>query len=276
MSENREKYFTTGEFARICNVPKHVLFHYDEIGLFKPSIVKENQYRYYSHHQYDTFTIITILKSIGMSLNDIKIYLETRTPQLLIDLLNDQEKVLDQKMKELKRAKDFIKTIRSTTSHALQIQVNDIYLQYFDEEYILCSDDIHHKNNKSFEAYNDEYVRFYNNLLDTMDKVGTILSIDELCKQNYNTFQCLYTRVRKNNHRNIRIMKAGYYIVAYHQGDYQTISEAYQRALSYARKHHIILGENAYEEYVLSDIAVQDENKFITTIYLETNEKHIE
>ena len=46
--------------------------------------------------------------------------------------------------------------------------------------------------------------------------------------------------------------------------------------LSYARKHHIILGENAYEEYVLSDIAVQDENKFITTIYLETNEKHIE
>ena len=65
MSENREKYFTTGEFARICNVPKHVLFHYDEIGLFKPSIVKENQYRYYSHHQYDTFTIITILKSIG-------------------------------------------------------------------------------------------------------------------------------------------------------------------------------------------------------------------
>ncbi len=134
MSENREKYFTTGEFARICNVPKHVLFHYDEIGLFKPSIVKENQYRYYSHHQYDTFTIITILKSIGMSLNDIKIYLETRTPQLLIDLLNDQEKVLDQKMKELKRAKDFIKTIRSTTSHALQIQVNDIYLQYFDED----------------------------------------------------------------------------------------------------------------------------------------------
>ncbi|MEG0685305.1 MAG: MerR family DNA-binding transcriptional regulator, partial [Coprobacillus sp.] len=48
MSKLREKYFTTGEFARICKVPKHVLFHYDEIGLFKPTIVKENQYRYYS------------------------------------------------------------------------------------------------------------------------------------------------------------------------------------------------------------------------------------
>lgn len=136
--------------------------------------------------------------------------------------------------------------------------------------------DINHKNNKSFETYNDEYVRFYNEHLDTMDKVGTILSINELCQENYNTFQCLYTRVRKNNHKNLRTMKAGNYIVAYHQGNYQTIHKAYQRALSYARKHHIILGENAYEEYVLSDIAVQNENEFITTIYLETKEKHIE
>ena len=76
-----------GEFSKLTNISVRMLHHYDEIGLFKPSIVKENQYRYYSHHQYDTFTIITILKSIGMSLNDIKIYLETRTPQLLIDLL---------------------------------------------------------------------------------------------------------------------------------------------------------------------------------------------
>ncbi|MCC5429110.1 MerR family DNA-binding transcriptional regulator, partial [Clostridium botulinum] len=34
----QEKYFTTGEFARMCNVEKHVLFHYDDIGLFRPAI----------------------------------------------------------------------------------------------------------------------------------------------------------------------------------------------------------------------------------------------
>ncbi len=37
----QEKYFTTGEFARMCNVEKHVLFHYDDIGLFRPAIIKK-------------------------------------------------------------------------------------------------------------------------------------------------------------------------------------------------------------------------------------------
>lgn len=30
--EATEKYLSTGEFARICGVEKHVLFHYEEIG----------------------------------------------------------------------------------------------------------------------------------------------------------------------------------------------------------------------------------------------------
>ena len=28
-----KKYLTAGQFAKICGVEKHVLFHYDEIGL---------------------------------------------------------------------------------------------------------------------------------------------------------------------------------------------------------------------------------------------------
>ena len=83
----KEKYFTTGEFAKICHVEKHVLFHYDEIGLFKPAVVKENGYRYYSYHQYDTFAVIRTLKRLGTSLRDIKIYLEQRDPCLFLELL---------------------------------------------------------------------------------------------------------------------------------------------------------------------------------------------
>ena len=71
MSENREKYFTTGEFARICNVPKHVLFHYDEIGLFKPSIVKENQYRYYNEEDLKKSQLIKSLRSLDFSIMEI-------------------------------------------------------------------------------------------------------------------------------------------------------------------------------------------------------------
>ncbi len=271
MKEKYEKYFTTGEFARICNVPKHVLFHYDQIGLFTPAIVKDNQYRYYSHHQYETFAIIMILKNIGMSLQDIKIYLEQRTPQMLIDLLNDKEKELDDQIKKLKHAKEFIKAIRSTTSKALKADVNDVSLEYMEEEILLCSDDVENATSKHFATYMEEYVNFYNNnYLATEDRVGAILSIANIKNKDYTNFQYLFTRTRKRNLKNIKIRKAGYYIVAYHKGPYDLAYNAYQRALEYAQKHEIPLGEMAYEEYILSDIAERHTENYITMIYLET------
>ena len=48
----KEKLLTCGTFAKICGIEKHVLFHYDEIDLFKPIYVNEKGYRYYSYHQY--------------------------------------------------------------------------------------------------------------------------------------------------------------------------------------------------------------------------------
>lgn len=270
MSKLREKYFTTGEFARICKVPKHVLFHYDEIGLFKPTIVKENQYRYYSYHQYETFEIITLLKNIGMSLQDIKIYLEKRTPEMLIHLLDEQEQLLTNNIKKLKAAKDFIKTIRFSTSQALTLDTENVFLEYMEEEILLCSDSPHNQKGKHFTSYMDEYVGFYNHYLETEDRVGTILSIDHIKTKNYQEFQYLFTRTKKKNAKNIKIKKAGYYLVTYFRGSYKDFHIGYQRLLRYADTHHIELGEMAYEEYLLSDIAEQNEDNYITMIYFET------
>lgn len=51
------KHLTTGEFAKICNVKKHTLFHYDDIGLLKPDYYDENGYRFYSYSQLNLFYI---------------------------------------------------------------------------------------------------------------------------------------------------------------------------------------------------------------------------
>ena len=44
-------YFTTGEFAKLCNVKKQTLFHYDIIGILNPAITGYKGYRYYSEMQ---------------------------------------------------------------------------------------------------------------------------------------------------------------------------------------------------------------------------------
>ena len=56
------QYFTTGEFAKLWGVKKQTLFHYDEIGIFKPAIKKPNGYRYYSYQQFEVFGVISVLR----------------------------------------------------------------------------------------------------------------------------------------------------------------------------------------------------------------------
>ncbi len=73
-------YFTISEFAKLCGVGKQTLYHYDKMGIFSPEIIKENNYRYYSYKQLEVFFAINILKEIGMSLKDIKKYLDKRNP----------------------------------------------------------------------------------------------------------------------------------------------------------------------------------------------------
>ena len=92
MSRESKKYLTTGEFASLCGVNKKTLFHYDNIKLFMPEKVLENGYRYYSNSQIEIFNVISALKEIGMSLSEIKTFIDNRTPDMLIALFEEQKR----------------------------------------------------------------------------------------------------------------------------------------------------------------------------------------
>lgn len=91
MSIDYDQYFTTSEFAKVCGVTKHTLFHYDEIGILKPEIVKENGYRYYSYKQFYTFDIIAVLKGTGTPLNEIKEYIQDQNTLHFLSMLKQKQ-----------------------------------------------------------------------------------------------------------------------------------------------------------------------------------------
>ena len=84
-------YMTTGELARIMGITKETLFHYDEIGLFCPQVVKENRYRYYSVDQIELLDTILLLKELGIPLKEIRSLLEKRTPEKVAHFLGERE-----------------------------------------------------------------------------------------------------------------------------------------------------------------------------------------
>ena len=50
---NRKNYlYSSGEFAKLTGVNKRTLHYYNEIGLFRPEIIGENGYHYYTCFQF--------------------------------------------------------------------------------------------------------------------------------------------------------------------------------------------------------------------------------
>lgn len=68
--------FKIGEFARIADVSGHLLRHYDDIGLFRPSYVDpQSGYRYYKMDQLPRLNRIIVLRDLGLTLEQITHYL---------------------------------------------------------------------------------------------------------------------------------------------------------------------------------------------------------
>ncbi|OPJ65269.1 MerR family transcriptional regulator [Clostridium oryzae] len=265
-----EKFFTTGEFAKMCNVEKHVLFHYDNIGLFKPAIINKNGYRYYSYDQYFTFCVILNLKSLGMSLKDIKIYLEHRNSSIFLKLLEEKSTQVAEEIKRFQDIQKTIDTMKLLTTEAMNSS-NNIYLKSLPAEIILRSDNIEDSSNKNFANFMQEYTRFCNNLgITIQESVGSIISVNSLRKKNFTGFSYLYIKSDSFLEGKTVIRKPGIYLCAYFKGNYDDISHMYTKMLNYANENNIVLGDYSFEEYLISDIAEKEQDNYVTKLMIET------
>ncbi len=103
MQKFEKYYYTTGEFAKLAKLHKKTLHYYDEIGLFRPSYVHENGYRYYSAAQFDRLALILTLRDLGVALKDIKAYLQCGDVALINQFLSAQEDAIAQQIQLLKQ-----------------------------------------------------------------------------------------------------------------------------------------------------------------------------
>jgi DNA-binding transcriptional MerR regulator len=110
--------FMAGEMARLHSISKQTLIYYDKIGLFQPDETDdETGYRYYALEQCQDLDVIICLKNFGMSLKEIKDYLQKTTTAERINLLEDKENSMRRRIEQISRAKKrLVNTISSLKS----------------------------------------------------------------------------------------------------------------------------------------------------------------
>lgn len=265
-------YFTTGEFAKLCNVSKHTLFHYDKIGLFSPELTDEKGYRYYSVSQYDVFDVISILKELGMPLKDIKEYLDNRSPDGLIDILKNQEKIIENKIWRLQKINTLVKNKIEVTEKALNINEDIIYHKEINEPvYYAASEEVIETYERAITIYIANLINLCNRLqiYSHYALIGTRRK-EDIYKGHYEKYYQFCIRVDKPYEQlQMHIKPAGHYIETYHFGGFDNIAKSYDRLLKYGIDNKLKFKGYFYEETILDELSVKGEAEYLIKISVQ-------
>lgn len=236
MSYVSNKYFSTGEFAKLFGVHKKTLFHYDEIGLFHPDKVLENGYRYYSAAQVELFDTILQLEAQIQSLEALKHSLNIKT-QLLQSALN---------------------------------MPSDITLEHQEEEFLVISNQIQPTDSEyDIHTYTEHLKYCTSHKLNIGYPVGAMLALENIYNGNFYNLDYYFTKTNPLLSEHSFIKPAGRYVVGYLKGFYDKTPLLYQKLLAFSKAHNLTLEGYAYEELLMDQLAVQDPEEIVTKISIK-------
>ncbi|WP_432205083.1 MerR family transcriptional regulator [Cetobacterium somerae] len=97
------EFFTIGEVSKTTNIPISTLRYYDKVGLLSPAFKNDDtNYRYYTNVQIITLKIISHMRHLGFSIENIKSHFENMDYEHTSELF---EKVLLETKLEIEKLK---------------------------------------------------------------------------------------------------------------------------------------------------------------------------
>lgn len=136
------EYLTIGKMAKLNNISEQTLRLYDKMGLLSPCKKgDDNGYRYYTIKQSAKLDLIQYMKSLGISLKDIKKQFDNMETPLLKSILNQKNDQINFQIKELKFQQRAIeRTIESFERYENSPPDGTILLEYIPKRRMYCID----------------------------------------------------------------------------------------------------------------------------------------
>lgn len=242
-----KKKYKIGEVAKLFNISRRTLLHYDEIDLFKPIIVDtENNYRYYLEDQLMDLYFILALKRAGFSLFEIKEYTKGKNIKESEIFLESKEKIIDSKIKELETLKDIIKRKRKELK---KIEVMEdlkpsiIIAGPF--KVILIDVQSPFETKEVVKAFNEVY-ELEEELTLKNKKYLSKLSLEDLKNNIFNKIRSTGVLLsEKDTFQNTEIIPKGKFASLIYTGSYESLEFAYKKLLEYIEQNcYTICGDS--------------------------------
>ncbi|MFE6073800.1 MerR family transcriptional regulator [Paenibacillus sp. NPDC057886] len=270
MSGNHTQQFTTSEFAKICGVTKHTLFHYDEIGLLKPEFTNSKGYRYYGIQQTYVFDVIHVLKKAGSSLEEIKSFIQNLNTPLLIEVFEQKVKELELEQLRIQRMQKLLNGAIVMTRQAMSASYEGLAFEECEKEYFIA---VQLERGDGDKEFSRKFVEFRNYCEERMIEyefpVWTVV-----CQESFETGQfypdyfCKQIKAPIPG-ESMLVKPKGLYAVMNHRGSYESMPKTYLIIKEYIEREGFEICGNVYAMDLLSYFAENNPDEYIIKIYVE-------
>lgn len=266
--DSKNSLVTTNQFAKLCNVSKQTILYYDKMDLLKPIKVTEKGYRFYDVSQTEVFCVIYALKSVGMSLTEIKEYFDSKDPEQFIALLNREQIEIQNKINELISLNKVIEKRKQATIEALKTDaILKVTFEFQKEEYILVSDRLDSKFNLNVAKKISEFEKVARlkdkGVLSLNGIVGKCKLIED--QKEYMLSHFYISLLDKCEESSVK--PSGTYAVTYYKGAFEDIHSPYNKLFHEIKTNNYEIVGSAYEE-ILLDLCTQNENEYLVKIMI--------
>lgn len=144
--------YRIGDFSEKVGVPVKTLRYYDEIDLFKPSYTERfSGYRYYEINQIKDIKLISKLKEIGLSLEEVKQFQKSKDVSIILN----KKKLFEEK---LERIEEFMNIKEDMPIYNIEEEDYRKYVEINGIKYSKCAQALALKdlNARYFVVYKDD------------------------------------------------------------------------------------------------------------------------
>lgn len=260
--------FSAGELAKYQNINKQTLLYYDKIGLFKPHIIDDNGYRYYSADQLDYLDTILIMKKIGFSLNDIKKHMQNYNSENSLVFLKDQLTVIENKINELALIKNRLEHRLKALDASLNYKDSEAKIGEIEDTYILYNEVSKPYSLKEISiATKLCYAQGLSDNLPIFFQSGVSVPLEHIKKGKYIEANIAYLTIDKiDNVKNVKLLAKGKIAYIYHFGPYEDIDSSYEKLIKFCDDNHYEIISDSYEFCLNDYITSRLEEEFVTRI----------
>ena len=236
-------YFSVSELAALGNVSRQTILYYDKHNLLKPNFIDSNGYRYYHFKEYLILEIILNFRKLGMSVDEIKAYINEKSPEALDNILMNKATEYELTIKKLKCLLADIEIVRTNLAAINKYNVGSLTIHQQEQEILILSPLVDKKapiktrikilGNFNLPLYKSNHFKSC--------KVSWIITANDFlngeCRKKRYYWSPTY--VDSNNKKKI-ILPAGNYLTYIFQGAFQPqATKIYDIITQYLHKQHL-------------------------------------